>query len=249
MLHLSEHAAYGRIEAARAVRRFPPILERLRDGSVHLTAICLLAPHLTAENHAALLDAARHRSKRDVEQLVARLRPQPDAVPLVRMLPAPKLASSPQPVDKPGASATAPAAAPLLAPSRPRVIPLAPERYKVQVTVSKETHDKLRRAQDLLRHTIPSGDLALVIDRALTVLLQELEKAKAAVTERPRTARLAPPSSRHVPAAVRRAVWARDSGRCAFLGNAGRCTETGFLSGIRWRLSHLRRRRTRLRSD
>jgi 5-methylcytosine-specific restriction endonuclease McrA len=35
--------------------------------------------------------------------------------------------------------------------------------------------------------------------------------------------------SRHVPAAVRREVWARDDGRCAFVGASGRCPETGFL--------------------
>ncbi|HSL20539.1 MAG TPA: HNH endonuclease [Vicinamibacterales bacterium] len=35
--------------------------------------------------------------------------------------------------------------------------------------------------------------------------------------------------SRRIPAAVRREVWARDGGRCAFVGRQGRCTETGFL--------------------
>lgn len=35
--------------------------------------------------------------------------------------------------------------------------------------------------------------------------------------------------SRHVPAAVRRVVWSRDQGRCAFVGERGRCTETGRL--------------------
>src|SRR5918995_2072611 len=74
-LHLSEHAAYLRIEAARSARRFPLILEKLFDGSVHLTAVSLLGPHLTIANHAEVLDAARHKTKREVEELVARLRP------------------------------------------------------------------------------------------------------------------------------------------------------------------------------
>jgi hypothetical protein len=77
-LHLSEHAAYGRIQAARAVRRFPALMPMLIEGSVTLTTICLLAPHLTDENHISLLAAARHRSKRHVELLIARLRPQAD---------------------------------------------------------------------------------------------------------------------------------------------------------------------------
>ena len=79
VLHLSEHAAYHRIEAARAARRFPVILERLADGSVNLTAIGLLAPLLTPQNHVEVLDAARHKSKRDIEELVAQKRPRPDA--------------------------------------------------------------------------------------------------------------------------------------------------------------------------
>src|SRR5688572_8276134 len=44
-LHLSEHAAYLRIEAARVARRFPVILDKLSDGSLHLTAVSLLGPH------------------------------------------------------------------------------------------------------------------------------------------------------------------------------------------------------------
>ena len=87
-LHFSEHAAYLRIEAARAARRFPVILDRLADGSLHLTAVSLLAPHLTAANHIELLDSARHKSKREVEQLIARVRPQPDVPAIVRKLPA-----------------------------------------------------------------------------------------------------------------------------------------------------------------
>ena len=37
------------------------------------------------------------------------------------------------------------------------VLPLAPERYKVQFTVTRETHDKLRRVQALIRHSVPDG--------------------------------------------------------------------------------------------
>jgi len=61
--HLAEHAAFNRIEAARrAARRFPIILTLLVDGCVHLSAVRLLAPHLTAANHDGLLKEASHRS-------------------------------------------------------------------------------------------------------------------------------------------------------------------------------------------
>jgi len=87
VLHLSEHAAYGRIAAARAARKFPVILERLSEGSVNLTTVVLLAAHLSPQNHRNLLDAARDKTRRQVEELVARLRPQPDVPASVRRLP------------------------------------------------------------------------------------------------------------------------------------------------------------------
>lgn len=120
--------------------------------------------------------------------------------------------------------------APPPSPSRFAVVtPLAPERYKVQFTVSRDTHDKLRRAQDLLRHSIPNGDPAAIFDRALTLLLADLEHAKLAATVRPRAARPTASGSRHIPAAVKREIWKRDGGQCAFVGTQGRCTERGFL--------------------
>jgi hypothetical protein len=238
VLHLSEHAAFNRIEAARAARRFPLILERLADGSVHLTAIRLLAPKLTPENHRTVLDAARHKSKREIEQLIAGMNPRPDVPATVRKLPAPSAAAcslveaSPTIVPVPsreGTDSQPPVAAPS-PPVRPPVVsPLSPERYRVQFTVSKETHDKLRRVQDLMRHRVPNGDPAVIFDRALTALLAELERTKLAGTKRPRAIQAASTTSRQVPASVKRAVWTRDAGQCAFVGGAGRCRETGFL--------------------
>jgi hypothetical protein len=231
ILRLSEHAAYGRIEAARAARRFPAVLELLANGAVTLTAVGLLAPHLTPQNHRELLNSARHKSKREVEYLVACLRPQPAMPSIVRNLPTPKppetVSVNPVPV-----RVEAPVPPPLIAPprNRPAVLsPLAPDRYKVQLTVSRETYEKLRRAQDLLRHTIPNGDAAAIFDRALSLLVADLEKKKLAATERPRPASASSPRSRHISAAVRRKVWARDGGQCAYVGTNGRCTERGFL--------------------
>lgn len=224
VLHLSEHAAYNRIQAARAAQRFPLILERLADGSIHLTALRLLEPHLTSENHRVVLDAARHKSKRAIEELIARLHPRSDVLPSVRKLPTP--APSGQPVHKmrPEESPTVESVS--LAPM-PK--PPAPERYKVQFTVSKDTYDKLRRVQNLMRHRIPNGDPAAIFDRALTALLSELERTKLAAATQPRDTTTTASTSRHVPAAVKRAVWTRDDGRCAFVGARGRCGETGFL--------------------
>jgi hypothetical protein len=194
-LLLSEHAAYGRIQAARAARRFPILLDYLRDGSITLTTISLLAPHLTSENHRSLLDNARHKTKREVEQQVATLRPLPPVPSTVRQL----------------ASA------------------LSPGWYQVQFTIPDETYWKLRRVQELLRHSLPNGDPAVILDRALTSLLTSLQKSKLGLTDRPRASRQLKCGSRRVPAAVKREVWKRDGGQCAFVGKAGRCAERGFL--------------------
>ncbi len=262
------------------------MLELLAGGAVTLTTVGLLAPHLTPEHHRELLAQARHKSKREVEALVAGPRPRPPVPATVRRLPTPRLtmaapsvpaqppvpaafsppapsappeaapsdatsarpaetgpAVPPQAVPRavttpdPGGTPEAPALAavspPALAPLPARravVAPLAPERYRVQFTASTETVAKLRLAQDLLRHQIPDADLGQVIDRALTALLQAPARQKRAAAARPKVSHGTAPGSRHIPAAVRRTVWARDGGRCAFVSQAGRrCTERGFL--------------------
>ncbi|RPI52869.1 MAG: hypothetical protein EHM55_15445 [Acidobacteria bacterium] len=238
VLHFSEHAAYLRIEAARAARRFPVILDRLADGSLHLSAVSLVARHLTAANHLRVLDAARHKSKRDVELLVARLQPLPDVPAVVRKLPTPQAKATPQEVlaveahQTPASlsiASTAESTAYVSATATirpPEIKPLAPERFKVQFTEGRDTYEKLRKVQDLLRHTVPDGDPAVIFDRALTRLLAELSKTKYAATDRPRAGREGSCGARHIPAATKREVWRRDEGQCAFRGAQGRCNET-----------------------
>jgi hypothetical protein len=246
VLALSEHEAYGRIEAARAARRFPVILNLLSEGAVNLTSVRLLAPHLTPDNHEALLKEARGKRRVDVETMVARLAPRPDIATSIRRLPASVTATpAARPVSataseaagvRPSLSPSAPpaqASAPppaLTSPPRPTVTPLAPDRYRLQVTIGGDVVEKLKAARDLLRHAIPSGDDEAIIDRALTALLENLARQRFAATDRPRPSRAPAPGSRHVPAEVKRAVWLRDLGRCAFVGSAGRrCDERAFL--------------------
>lgn len=234
VLRLSEDAAYNRSVVARAARTFPAILDRLADGDVTLTAMRLLIPAMTVANADRLLTAARHKSKRQVEELMAGFRPKPDLPIVIRKL------TARRPTGGEKSAVAESAEAPLwdgcvlespspAAPARRAVVaPLAPERYAVQFTAARETYEKLERARDLLRHVIPSGDVAAVFDRALDALLEHLGKNKLATTTRPY--RRAPaPAARHIPAAVRRQVWKRDQGRCAFVGAAGRCSERGFL--------------------
>jgi hypothetical protein len=170
VLHLSEPASYNRIEAARAARRFPMILQMLGEGSLSLATVRLLASHLTTANQEELLAAATGKSKRQVEELLVGCFPRPDVPTSVRKLPAAKAlsavsgatvaVSSQSPAVPPVASLpVAVVSLPASPAHRPVVSPLAPDRYDIRFTASAQTREKLRLAQDLLRHAIPSGDL------------------------------------------------------------------------------------------
>jgi len=247
VLRLSEDAAYNRIKAARATRLFPPIVAMLTDGRLSPTTVRLLAPHLTAENHEKLLAAAAGKGKQDVEELRASWFPQPDVSPSVRKLPSRVVvteAAAP-------CEATAPRQGPLAAtsstiadaggaagvggissvlPSKPALVrPLAAERYEIRFTAGAETRDLLREAQDLLGHAVPTGDVATIVHRALTVLVADLKRRKFAATSRPRPSHDSNPGS-GTPAAVRREVAMRDASRCAFVSKDGhRCGARRFL--------------------
>ena len=57
----------------------------------------------------------------------------------------------------------------------------------------------------------------------------DLERRRCAAVTSPRAARETVGGSRHIPASVKREVWRRDDGRCAYTGRDGRCTERSFL--------------------
>jgi|SRR5262245_14776474 len=268
-LHMSEAAAFKRIRAGRAALRFPALLVALEGGRLHLSAIVLLAPNLktaTEETADELIAAATHKSKVEVERLLAGRFPQSDAPTRIRALSsaAPEPCSSanatspaglvrgsllggstfqlaPGPVEKCESSApdVRPGGVPDAADSRPRVEPAAPPakvaappcRYALQVTIDQETHDLLRSAQELLGHSLPSGDVGEVLKRALRLLEWDLRRRKFAATSRPRQSPQRPSvNPRHIPAAVRRAVSARDRGQCTFVSEAGhRCGQRKFL--------------------
>jgi hypothetical protein len=251
----------------------------LGDGRLHLTAIGKLAPHLTRENMDGLLERATHRSKRQIDELVAEIAPRPDVPVVVRKLPEtrprpaaglfvdPKRGGDPTlglgpdrtlrlrpdgvaapesgvsrddaavvhdalhpsaPVMAANVSAVA-----ILAPVPTRspsvVQPLSAGRYKVQFTASAELRDKLERLAALMRPQVPDGDLAALIERAVTEKLERLEARRFATTAAPRKSLSdtdTSPASRHIPSAVRRAVRERDQDRCRFVDEQGRrCSE------------------------
>jgi 5-methylcytosine-specific restriction endonuclease McrA len=239
-LHLPEDAAYKRIQVARVARRHPAVLTALAEGRVHLTGLNLMSAHfkvLPPEVVNELLEAATHRSKKDIELLLAQRFPKADLQAEVRAIPSagvqsPALKSEPanerpeQP--QPVANTESELGRPVIPAIRPaeytRVAPLAPQRYGVQFTLDEVGHDLLRQVQDLLGHEVPRSDLAEVFVRALKAYATLLAKQKHAATEHPRVPRPQKPGSRHISGHVKRVVRKRDKGQCTYVNDAGhRC--------------------------
>jgi len=278
-LGLSEPASYKRIQAARAARRHPVLLELLAQGRLHLAGIVLLAPHITQDNREELLQAACGKSKRQIAQLLADRAPQPDAPTRIRKLPQPPAAQNPAaeandqqaapptpaqaeseggpapqgPDTRQGATAAStpaeptpqatPRTGPPLSQERPRssIDPLGDERYKIQFTADAAWVEQLRRAQDLMSHRLPDGDVVRILGQGLQLLNERLMKERFAALSKPQPkdapkAREPEPTSpgpapsRHIPNDIKRQVAQRDGLQCTFVDAQGRrCQETRFL--------------------
>jgi hypothetical protein len=231
-LHLSEEAAFKRIHAARAARRVPSLFAAVADGRLHLSGVLLLAPHLTAENVDELIAAAAYQTKAGIENLLARRFPRPDVPARVQPIgPTPSSLVTDEHAPGRVLFTTAQLSPGRVEAPRAKVAPLSPERFSLQLTMGQGLYDKLRYAQALLSHQIPSGDVAQVLERALDALIEKLEQRKFAATTRPCSRQQhSNTGGRHIPAAVRRAVWERDGGRCTFVSETGhRCPARTFL--------------------
>ncbi len=293
-LHLSEPETGLRLHVARACQEHPMLLEMLQDGRLHVSGIATLAPHLTRENREAILKRAVHKSKRQIGEIVAELKPRPESPAVIRRLPRPGadsmlggsrqrksdqaamgiegLESRPRDTAPSGPTADAPRGhepRPLLAPPRDtpdatdgpirtgedgtdgaaptgedasehrpddalgapdsaprsRVEPVAPGRVRVHFTASTSLREKLERLRDLMRSSVPDGDLGEIVEQAVTEKLERLEARRFGKTKKPRKSLAetnTKPTSRRIPAAVRRAVHERDEGRCTYVDRLGR---------------------------
>jgi HNH endonuclease len=100
VLHLREGAAGRRIGAMRVLRQFPSVEGALRDGRLCPSTLALLGQVLTAENVEELVARAAYRTKAEVDELVATIRP--------RAVPRDGLRRLPQPAGPANVPATAP---------------------------------------------------------------------------------------------------------------------------------------------
>lgn len=223
---MSESIAGKRIRAGRAACRFPRILEMIRRGELHLSGVHQLAGYLTEGNHEEVLERAKHRSMREIDALIAEISPQADRETVIREVVLEGVGDSGANGDgeeKPLDGARTPVNS-----LKNLTVPLSPRRYRLHVTIGQRAKDALEELRELLSHQIPTGDPALVVEKALAVLLVEAKKQKAALAKKPRSAqKKAAKRTRVIPAHVRRAVFERDDGRCAFTDEDGkRCGST-----------------------
>jgi hypothetical protein len=236
VLNLSEGEAYRRIAAARLSRKYPVILTMLEDGRLHLCGIGVLSKHLSDANYEDVLARATHKSKRELEELVAEpevaIAPKPDVPPTIHKRPQRK-AKAPSPdsaselcPDRVEQNAPPVEPAPPAGPEKPATVePLAKSRYKVEFTASEELRDKLKRLEALM----PGSDLASIIDAAVSEKLERVEAKRFAKTAKPRKSLEeadTSPGVRGISAAVRRFVCERDGNQCTYESPDGqRCPE------------------------
>jgi hypothetical protein len=194
--------------AARLAAQFPDLIGRIERGELHMTTLVQMRNHLTPENANDLLELARGRTRFQVEELLASVAPRADAPSRMRKLPMPRTGHSVAPIERP-------------------VQPLAPERYRVLFNADRETHDDIVQARDLMRHSNPTGDLEKVFKFCVRAGVERLEgRQYARIRQRGRRSADRPeaPRTRHVPRAIRRAVFERDGARCTFHDDRGnRC--------------------------
>src|SRR5580765_1596157 len=136
-LALSEDATAKRLQVARVSRNCPGVLEALAQSRVHLSGLVLLAPHLTPESADELLAAAAHKSKAEIERLLAERHPRLDVPASVEPIPAAPVspcADSHAPGHVEMTASPATEGSPGHPNQRPRVSPLSAEAYAVQFT-------------------------------------------------------------------------------------------------------------------
>ena len=239
-LGLSAGAAYYRKTAAEVLEKFPEVIEPLRDGRLCFTSIVELAKNITPENRNEILPRFFHVSKRQAKAITAELQPAqvvPRREVVSRVLAAPPaptteaapalgIALHPGEVVRANSEPAPQEGAPRREPPRMSVDPLTAEESRLHLTVSRRLLDKLEQARAALSHSHPGASTDAIFEVGLDLIIERHAKRRGLV-KNPRkkpTAVSTPASSptpvaakaraRYVPAAIRRAIWKRDQGKC-----------------------------------
>lgn len=265
-------SAYRRIQAARFIRKYPQTIHCLMQGKMSLTTMCLISPHITQMNQDNLIKAVLGKSKKEVEDLIQlRFGKKPEVLrDKIRLLPV--FSEALESTSAGGGAKNRQLASPRQS-EVPMTAHLIPQKeggksleissphsgedintkkgqkehrlVKVEFVASEVVAQKLRRAQDLLRHKYPEGKFEDIIHEALDLLLEKKDPLRHSERKARRISsrgvRDSSPSARkdrtrHIPEAIRRQVWVRDKGECQYKSSSGRRCVTQ--SGIE--LDHIR---------
>ena len=246
-LKLSEAESYKRIQAARIAAKLPAVLDRIEAGTLHLSGLAVLAPHLTKTNHRGILRRAEGMSKRELEFYIATLptfKPPTARESIKPLAPASTAqerirAMTPDalPLDHPpggfgrgsgegagsgrgnGSATTITIPVQPAVPSRESGAPVSPERLAlVTFKADAEALVDLERARQLLAHQLSGNEIGPVIKAALKALLARIDPAVCENTRR----KALRAEGRRVPKTVKAVVCKRDGGQCAYRGPDGR---------------------------
>jgi len=116
--------------------------------------------------------------------------------------------------------------------ARASIEPVSDVHWSLRVTIGPAFRADLDVLKAMLGHKIPNGDVAEVLHEAIRCAIEKHGKRRGAVKpararDAARTVTASPnPGRAYIPAAVRREVWARDGGRCTFVGSNGRRCES-----------------------
>ncbi len=242
-LGLSKGASHYRKVAAELVQRVSEVVEPLRDGRLCISSIVELAKVLTPENREEVLPRFFHRSKREAMEVTAELRPDPkppkrDVVTKVCAAPpaaatpeseraAAELAVAVQLANLPHANSPSEARVTMSQPpdSRALAVPLTADLRRFHINVSRRFLEKLEATRAALSHARPNATAEEILEAGLDLVLAQHAKRKGLVAK-PRK-EPPPAKSDRMPAHVKRAVWARDSGRCQWpVDGGGVCGST-----------------------
>lgn len=217
----SRSGAGRRIQAARAGSKFPIVLEMIAKGDLTLVGAAMLNEHLTGHNHAQVLASAKRKNEEQVAAIVASLVPGKRKREFVRIVSAPAKPSPALP-PAPPQSATPAGDTLVLSAEDPAPAPVAPpELRRIAFDISADTYELVRRAKEILRHRFPQGDMDGILRLALERLLDQEDRDRRIRPSR-HWLKAAVAGVRHIPEAIKQAVWERDGGRCAFEGQDGR---------------------------
>ena len=236
-LLLGEGATNLRTRVVGLLQRFPALIDPLRDGRLTLSSLCEIGKVLTEQNVTELIDRAAWKTHEEAEVIVASLRPKEVRSEGLFRAPDSTAASVPQsnpttcggPDDSPHVTPpTIPVSSP---PAPPRPFePVSGSEWRFRALLSQDTKERLLTARELAASTVGTewDDLLRAMADAY---IEKVEKRLAKKSDRPRKSNRMPKADGTISAAVRQVVWARDEGRCSWIGPDGhRCGERRHLN-------------------